>query len=200
MTGYGQYPYQSPNPPPPPPYPDRRNQTEQTQVGPYLGLCTTASGQPALNYQIDTAPGNSGSPVFLPATDIAFGIHTNGLSVVSGTCRTTPFNLGTPSTNADFLAALTNAVKGTNGAAIFVDFAQPTTDPVGTGTPLNPYRDLATAAANAAAGQATVLNLAPGHYAPNGIAIAANAAAGSVIILGTSAGTIGIGPYPRAGP
>jgi len=213
ITGYGAYPA-------PPGPPDARNQTEQTQVGSYLGICRMANGLDALNYKIDTASGNSGSPVFLPGTDIAFGIHTTGvspsppppgtdiafgihttgLSAPRPPCAAGPVNLGTPSTNANFLAALTIAVQGPNTAATFVDFAQPTTDPIGAGTPLNPYRDLATAVTHAAAGQATVLNLAPGHYAPNGITIAADAAAGSVIIIGTSAGTIGIGPYPRAGP
>lgn len=191
ITGYGVYPAPRSGPW------DARNRTEQTNVGQFNGICTSGNGNQALAYLIDTAPANSGSPVFLPATGVAIGIHTTGTrSSMGGTCTTAPSNYGTPSTDANLLAAITSMVKGTNGVATFVDFAQPTTDPVGAGTPLNPYRDLSTALANAVAGTATVLNLAPGHYAPNGITISANAASGSMIVIGPSAGTVGIGPYP----
>ncbi len=52
-----------------------QNLTEQTDVGILNSIVATPTSA-CLSYLVDTDGGNSGSPVFLPATDIAVGIHT----------------------------------------------------------------------------------------------------------------------------
>lgn len=63
------------------------NQTNQTATGPNAGSSGTT-----LNYQTDTQPGNSGSPVIDEATGLAVGIHTHGgCTAISGANRGTSF-------------------------------------------------------------------------------------------------------------
>lgn len=52
-----------------------QNNTEQTDVGILNSVVATPTSA-CLSYLVDTDGGNSGGPVFLPATDIAVGIHT----------------------------------------------------------------------------------------------------------------------------
>ncbi len=76
----------------------RRNQTQQTDTGPVTGLPANA-----VNHQVDTCGGNSGSPVFLTSNGQAIAIHTHGGcgNPVAGTA-----NSGTRITHANLQAAI----------------------------------------------------------------------------------------------
>lgn len=185
ITGYGTFPYGGPY--------NARSQTEQTNAAPYLGLCMPSSKNSALQYLIDTAGGNSGSPVFLPGTSLAFGIHTAGFSGADGGCLNPPFNIGTPSTNVNLLNTLTKFIGGGN-RVLYVDFASPAQTTTGSGTVLDPYRDLAIALSQVVPNQTTTLSFAPGSYTPNGVTIMPPS--GSTIIIQPSIGDIRIGSPP----
>lgn len=77
--------------------PPEWNQVQQTHTGPWM----SASGT-ALNYEVDTTGGNSGSPILHEATGTAIGIHTHA------GCSTTPGsgNNGTSTTLPALQAAL----------------------------------------------------------------------------------------------
>ncbi|MFQ5582930.1 MAG: trypsin-like serine peptidase, partial [Calditrichia bacterium] len=75
------------------------NQTQQTDLGPNKGSSGTT-----LKYEVDTQPGNSGSPVIDEGTGNAIGVHTNG------GCNTYGFNRGTSTFNTEFWEALSREV------------------------------------------------------------------------------------------
>lgn len=69
-----------------------QSNTEQTDVGVLNSIVATPTSA-CLSYLVDTDGGNSGSPVFLPATNIAVGIHTWGGDCAGSTVTQT--NAGT---------------------------------------------------------------------------------------------------------
>ncbi len=95
------------------------NQTEQTHTGPNAGSYGTI-----LNYQVDTQPGNSGSPVIDEISGNAVGVHTNGGCTGSGGS-----NSGTSCYNSSFWNAITvnitlsspQFMEGGSGASYKVD-------------------------------------------------------------------------------
>ena len=76
--------------------PPTRNQTQQTNAGPYVPL-----GGTALGYTIDTTGGNSGSPV-IATGGVAVGIHTHG------GCGNVGNNHGTSLSHSALQAAINN--------------------------------------------------------------------------------------------
>ena len=94
-----------------------RNQTLQTDLGPFEGEGVSGNGL-YLRYRTDTEPANSGSPVIWNQHDIVIGIHTNG------GCNqfTSSANLGT----SFELNELENAINGYWGNSVEqVDGSQP---------------------------------------------------------------------------
>lgn len=77
--------------------PPSYNQAQKTLTGPFTNEIGTW-----LHYPIDSSGGDSGSPVFLDGTDIAYAVHTNG------GCAQTGYNSGTSIENADLQFALAN--------------------------------------------------------------------------------------------
>lgn len=89
------------------------NQTEQTDVGPFVGEVVQGAADVYLEYVVDTTGGNSGSPVIVwGSLDIALGVHTHG-----GCSPPSGGNFGTSFENDDFEAA----VSGFIGQAVYVD-------------------------------------------------------------------------------
>lgn len=78
--------------------PPQNNQVQQTSDGPYFSSSGTV-----IEYQTDTMPGNSGSPVQDESTNMSIGIHTNGGCTGSGGS-----NSGTAIQNAGLQNALAN--------------------------------------------------------------------------------------------
>lgn len=75
------------------------NLAQKTLTGPFTSRTGTW-----LKYPIDSSGGDSGSPVFLDGTDIAYAIHTNG------GCSQIGYNSGTSIENADLQNALANPI------------------------------------------------------------------------------------------
>jgi hypothetical protein len=74
------------------------SQTQQTDVGPWVAHVGTT-----LQYQVDTQPGNSGSPIIHATSGVAIGIHANG------TCTTgLGANQGTAANHAALQVAFAN--------------------------------------------------------------------------------------------
>ncbi len=61
-----------------------QNMTNQTQAGPYEGELTSPPTNIWHTYDVDTTPGNSGSPIIWYGTDWTIGIHTHGGCETSG--------------------------------------------------------------------------------------------------------------------
>jgi V8-like Glu-specific endopeptidase len=80
------------------PVPREWNQVQKT----HAGLYAVRSGS-SLGYATDTTGGNSGSPIILDGTRVAWGIHTHG-----GCSSTGGNNWGTASTNTGLRNALAN--------------------------------------------------------------------------------------------
>lgn len=76
-----------------------RNQTQQTNVGPWLNYNGTST---ALSYQTDTEGGNSGSPIIQEEAGTVMGIHTHG------GCSATAGNNGTAAVHSGLQNALAN--------------------------------------------------------------------------------------------
>ncbi len=91
----------------------KRNQTQQTHVGPFVVSSGTTVG-----YKTDTQGGNSGSPVIWEETGLAIGIHTHGGCSTSGSGN----NSGTGVNHSGLQNALANP-RGVcaQGSAIFSD-------------------------------------------------------------------------------
>jgi len=94
------------------------NQTPQTHVGPKVGSQGTT-----LNYEVDTQPGNSGSPVIDDSLGTAVGVHTNGGCTSGG-----GYNSGTSAYNSSFWNAVHPAqppctISGNIVADLYVDGA-----------------------------------------------------------------------------
>lgn len=79
--------------------PPSYNLAQKTLEGPFTDRLGTW-----LHYPIDSSGGDSGSPVFMDGTDIAYAIHTNG------GCSQIGFNSGTSIENADLQTALANPI------------------------------------------------------------------------------------------
>jgi len=90
VTGYG-----TTNPP------DELNQVQQTSTGPFVANPTS------IEHQVDTTPGNSGSPIILESTGEAIGIHTHGGCDVD-------VNEGTKGNHAPLAGALANPLGACN--------------------------------------------------------------------------------------
>ncbi len=84
------------------------NATQQTSTGPWTGLTSSA-----VDHQVDTQSGNSGSPVILESTGTAIAIHTHG-----GCNATGDSNHGTRIGQAQLQQALANprGVLACNGS------------------------------------------------------------------------------------
>jgi len=77
------------------------NQAQKTDVGPFASFIGTT-----LRYRADTTGGNSGSPVILDSSGIAYGVHTNGTN--EGCFNGGGSNSGTGFNNRDFWTAINN--------------------------------------------------------------------------------------------
>ena len=158
-----------------------RNQTQQTDAGPLVAAPPDAPDY-LLIYEADTTEGNSGSPVFYPATGIAVALHTDGCGgIVTGT------NCGTSLSNPDLKEAL-QTYNGPN--PVFVDafnFPVRTTSASPPGTVFNPYRKLEDAIATASPG--ANLFLVKGGYAGYGITFPAKQ-----LTFHATGGDVTIGP------
>jgi hypothetical protein len=102
------------------------NVTEQTDNGPLVQEVIQAAADVYLEYSVDTAGGNSGSPVTTVGSGLAIGIHTNGSSVP---CASTDGNFGTSFTND----SLEQAIQTFPGpSVVYVDNGHPETAEDGT--------------------------------------------------------------------
>lgn len=157
------------------------SQTEQQSTG---ALLSASNG--ILKYTADTMPGNSGSPVFLPSTMVAVGIHDGG-----GDCGGTPCNTATSFANGGLVMALEASAKQPSFATVWVDAATPGWIGQPSGSVLAPFRNV-NEAIQASAGD-VALTLVAGQYEGNGTVLGGN---GRTLMLVASAGTAVIGHLP----
>ena len=108
-----------------------QSRTLQTATGPYVS--ETGSGTDvAHNYQVDSEPANSGSPIIWNANGFTIGIHTHGGCTSGGGGS----NSGTSFENNN-LEALLQGWLGSNTR--YVDVVQPPNAPAETGNIFQPY-------------------------------------------------------------
>ena len=100
--------------------PSSRNQTQQTQVGPFQ-----VNNGSHLGYETDTEGGNSGSPVIWEQTGEAIGIHTHG------GCSSNGYNSGTSLSHPGLQAALANPQGVCIGVSLATVNPLPSTVPPG---------------------------------------------------------------------
>lgn len=128
------------------------NYALQSDVGPYLREVGAGSNV-RQEYQTDTTQGNSGSPAFWVAEDLAIAVHT------TADCTPTAGNLGTSFENDLFEAAVQEFL----GPVVrYVDFGTPLWLPQ-TGTVLEPFDTVLEGANALPAGG--VLSATPASYA-----------------------------------
>ena len=168
-----------------------KSQTEQESLGRLLNTVRADADHETLVHDADTEPGSSGSPVHLPGTRIAVGIHGSGGA--NNICRPDPVcNVATGFVNAGLLAAI-SLVAGPPGAtAALVDARAPSWAWPADGTGIRPYRSIEDALA--AATSAQVLNIVSGHYAGQGLTVGPR---GRSVTLRAVAGEVVLGPVPR---
>jgi V8-like Glu-specific endopeptidase len=159
---------------------NERSQTEQTDAGRLIREDISNPPQNIIYYQVDTLNANSGSPVYLPGTHLAIGIHTTGFYPDEE-----HLNKGTGFKNNVLKNALEDyPLPGTKMKYIDADFF---TFPEGDGTIFKPYRKLEDALSYAATGD--TLGIVAGHYAHPGISFPK----GKKLILKALAGNVRLG-------
>lgn len=163
-----------------------QSQTEQTDVGPFLGEDVINGHEVLIKYRVNTTGGNSGSPVIYPGTDITIGIHTSGgCSAQPGTS-----NSGTGFKNTKLEGALQSFQTTSAQQVTFVDGGH-ASGIVENGTVFKPYRSLEDAITHAAHGD--IVSMTSGFYAGWGITFPK----GMPLTLRATAGPVGIGASPR---
>jgi hypothetical protein len=144
-----------------------QSRTLQTATGGYVGETIIGASDVAHDYQADTEPANSGSPIIWNANGFAIGIHTHGgcTSGGGGSNSGTSFeNNGLESLLQNFLGANTE----------YVDAVTYPNAPAENGTIFQPYNTVTEAVAAVASGGR--IAIVEGTY---------TAAAGNTMTMGT---------------
>lgn len=128
------------------------SQTEQTNAGAFRDEDEQASNDVVIDYEVDTEPGNSGSPVIILGTNNTVGIHTDG-----GCFPFLAGNRGTGFENNDLETAIRNFV---GSSATFVDGGH--TNTVLDGTVFRPFRTIAAGVSGVSTGG--ILSVVAGNY------------------------------------
>ncbi|MDR7377111.1 hypothetical protein J2X19_001769 [Rhodoferax ferrireducens] len=163
-----------------------QNQTEQTDVGLFLGEDEIDPHKVVIKYRVDTMGGNSGSPVIYPGTDITIGIHTHGGCGIDPATS----NQGTGFKNQQLEGALQQFLTFFAEQVTYVDGGH-ASGAEENGRVFKPYRRLEDAVAAAANGD--ILSMTSGFYAGWGITFPK----GKELRLRATAGPVGIGASPR---
>lgn len=129
-----------------------QSQTLQTSAGPMYVIPTIGS---SVQYQVDTEPANSGSPVIRESDLFTIGIHTHG------GCSLVSPNSGTAFSNSGLAAAL-QSFPGANtvyvDTLLYPNFPSPIED----GTVFHPFDSICQAVTAASSG--AVLSIVAGSY------------------------------------
>lgn len=140
-----------------------QSRTLQTATGPYVGETVVGASDIFHDYQTDTEPANSGSPIIWNANGFTIGIHTHGGCASGGNSGTSFENNGLESLLQGFLGSNTR----------YVDVVQPPNAPAENGTIFQPYNTVAEAVTAVVSGGR--LAIVEGSY---------TAAAGNVMTMG----------------
>lgn len=121
------------------------SRTLQTATGPFAGETVDGANAVYHNYQTDTEPANSGSPIIWNANGFAIGIHTNGGCQSDGTGS----NSGTSLENNGLESAL-QTFPGSNTR--YLDNVTYPNSPADNGTVFQPFHNLSAAATSVPSG------------------------------------------------
>ena len=121
------------------------SRTLQTATGPFAGETVTDANNVHHNYQTDTEPANSGSPIIWNSTGFAIGIHTNGGCESDGTGS----NSGTSFENNQLESALQNFP---GSSTRYLDNVTYPSSPADNGTVFQPFHNLSAAATSVPSG------------------------------------------------
>ena len=143
-----------------------QSRTLQTATGGYVGETVIGPSDIAHDYQADTEPANSGSPIIWNANGFAIGIHTHGGCTSGGGGS----NSGTSFEN-NGLESLLQGFLGANTE--YVDFAAYPNAPAENGTIFQPFNTVTEAVTAVASGGR--IAIVEGSY---------TAAAGNTMIMG----------------
>jgi len=150
------------------------NFTNQTAIGPYIGLDISSSSTASVEYQVDTEGGNSGSPVIRNSLGYAIGVHTNA------GCSSSAGNTGTSFLASD-LAAAVDDFPGASSR--YVDAGHPQTS-FEAGTVFQPFDTFLEGVNSTPVGK--VLSIVTGSYPSGSIvitkAMSIQAPCGTVVI------------------
>lgn len=167
-----------------------QSQTEQFSRGSLLAFQSTY-----LTHDADTQGASSGSPILIPGSRLAFGIHTAAVHSVAQCVAVPECNGGTNFTNAAFKMAMGNKSRVGEEVTYFVDWMTPTWVLHPDGSATSPYPTVDDALA-AHIGAGFTLDLVEGHYEGREKTYASNGPDTSLILRALT-GPVTLGPVPR---